>query len=129
MKNLILLAAVCVGAMALPSTANAQRPIERLFSQGMASRGDAWAQRHAGGRPWHGQYYYMPYNSPTGLVVPPNVVTQQTYSWGVAKNAMQPVYHQYGYAATPSFGGPFYATPRWPSHTDQFGVYPVRAPW
>lgn len=26
-------------------------------------------------------------------------------------------------------GGMFQATPYWPSHTDQFGVYPVRSPW
>ena len=26
-------------------------------------------------------------------------------------------------------GFPFQTTPYWPSHTDQFGVYPVRGPW
>ena len=28
-----------------------------------------------------------------------------------------------------SGGGVFKATPYWPTHTDQFGVYPVRGPW
>ena len=26
-------------------------------------------------------------------------------------------------------GDGFYPRPYWPSHTDQFGTYPVRAPW
>jgi hypothetical protein len=26
-------------------------------------------------------------------------------------------------------GAEIHPTPYWPSHTDQFGVYPVRGPW
>lgn len=128
MKNLILLAAF-VACATVASTASAQRPIERVFKQGMATRGDVWAQMHAAGTPWHGQYYYLQYGQPTGLVVPPTAVTEQQYSWGVSQNTMMPIYHQYGLSAAPSTGGLFYGTPRWPSHTRQFGVYPVRAPW
>lgn len=94
-----------------------------------ASRGDAWAQSQAAGTPWHGQYYYLPYGQPTALVVPPTVTMQSNYSWGVSQNTMTPIYHQYGQAAMPSAGGMFYATPRWPSNTNQFGIYPVRGPW
>lgn len=126
MKKSIILGVLALGT-ALPSVAVAQRPLFRGLSP--ATRGDVWAQEMAAGRPWHGQYYYLPYGQPTALVVPPTSVTQQNYSWGVSQNTMTPIYHQYGRTAVPSAGGIFYATPRWPSHTDQFGVYPVRAPW
>ncbi len=129
MKNLVLLGALCVVALAAPSTAMADRPIERLFNLSPATRGNAWAQGYAANQPWHGQYYYLQYGQPTALVVPPNVTMQQNYSWGVSQNTMTPVYHQYGFGGQPSVGGAFYATPRWPSNTNQFGVYPVRAPW
>lgn len=128
MRNLVLLGAL-VACAAVQSTAQAQRPIERLFNGGLATRGDMWAQQHAAGQPWHGQYYYTQYAQPTALVVPPTASMQQNYSWGVSRNTMTPIYHQFGPAATPSAGGAFYATPVWPSHTRQFGVYPVRAPW
>lgn len=80
--------------------------------------------------PWHGNYAYLPWNEPAALVVPPTVQSHSAYSWGVAMTEVRPVWHQYG----PRYpgggrGGPFYSTPRWPSHTDQFGVYPVRGPW
>jgi hypothetical protein len=103
--------------------------MERLLKHDMQNKGDVWAQRHAAYRPWHGNYYYQPYGQPTALVVPPNSVMHQTYSWGVSRNYSLPIYHQFGYQGMPSPGGAFYATPVWPSNTQQFGVYPVRAPW
>lgn len=127
--NIRILLGTLIAGLVLQTTVMAQRPFSRLSGLGPATRGDAWAQQAAAGQPWHGQYYYLPYGQPTALVVPPTAVTQQNYSWGVSQNTMTPIYHQYGYAATPSAGGVFYATPRWPSNTGQFGVYPVRAPW
>jgi len=118
-----------VACLALQSVAAAQRPFSRAMALSPASRGDAWAQQAASSQPWHGQYYYQSYGQPTALVVPPNSMMQQNYSWGVSQNTMTPIYHQFGAAAVPSAGGGFYATPRWPSNTNQFGVYPVRAPW
>ncbi len=129
MKNWILLGALCVAGLATQSTVMAERPGGRKFKAGFAARGDKWAQRHASKRPWHGQNYYLQYGQPTALVVPPTAMMQQNYSWGVSRNTMTPIYHQFGPAAMPSAGGLFYATPNWPSHTRQFGVYPVRAPW
>ena len=129
MKNLTILAALCIAALVSQSTALAQRPIERIFRHDMASKGDAWAQGQANNRPWHGSYYYTQTGQPTALVVPPNAVMQQTYSWGVSRNFSRPIYHQFGYQGMPSAGGAFYATPNWPSSTQQFGVYPVRGPW
>jgi hypothetical protein len=102
----------------------------RLGWLSMASKGDYWAQNQSMQRPWHGEYYYLGTGQPTALVVPPTVVMQQNYSWGVSQNTMTPVYHQFsGHAPTGSGGGIFKATPVWPSHTNQFGVYPVRGPW
>jgi hypothetical protein len=136
MKNLLITATLCTLGLLIPNTASAQypsagiaRPGEAAFNLSLASRGDAWARQHANGRPWHGQYYYLPYGAPTALVVPPRSMMQQNYSWGVSQNTMTPIYHQYGNSGIPSGGGGFYATPVWPSHTRQFGVYPVRAPW
>lgn len=127
--NIRTLLAALIACLALQSAVMAQRPFSRVMGLTPATRGDAWAQKAAAGQAWHGQYYYLPYGQPTALVVPPTSVTQQNYSWGVSQNTMTPIYHQFGAAAVPSAGGAFYATPRWPSNTNQFGVYPVRAPW
>ncbi len=92
--------------------------------------GDYWARNQAAQQPWHGDYYYLKTGQPTALVVPPTIQMQQNYSWGVSQNTMTPVYHQFGQGpASGSAPGVFYATPYWPSHTNQFGVYPVRGPW
>lgn len=129
MRKLSIAAGLLIALAAISSEAAAQGPLGRIINRTPATMGDTWAQQMASGRPWHGQYYYLPYGQPVALVVPPNSVMQQNYSWGVSQNTNTPIYHQYGYAASPSAGGAFYATPRWPSHTGQFGVYPVRAPW
>ena len=136
MKNLIIAATVCIVGLALQREASAQyrsariaQSIERAFDHTLASKGNVWAQQYASQTPWHGQYYYLPYGAPTALVVPPNSMMQQNYSWGVSQNTMTPIYHQYGSMPTQGGGGAFLATPPWPSHTRQFGVYPVRAPW
>lgn len=96
-----------------------------------SSWGDYWARTQANQRPWHGGYYWLRTGQPTALVVPPTVTMQSNYSWGVSQNTMTPVYHQFG--GNPpngaASGGVFRATPYWPTHTDQFGVYPVRGPW
>ena len=92
--------------------------------------GDYWAHNQAMQRPWHGDYYYLKTGQPTALIVSPMVTMQTNYSWGVSQNTMTPVYHQFGQGpASGSGGGMFRATPYWPSHTDQFGIYPVRGPW
>jgi len=96
----------------------------------------AWADRmgryYASQRPWHGPWAYTPYGMPTALVVPPNSKMHTSYAWGVAQSEMIPIYHQFhpyspGGVGYTGYGG--LPTPYWPSHTDQFGVYPVRGPW
>jgi hypothetical protein len=120
LKHVLAFTVMCLFGLISGQTAQAQSP----------GIGDYWAYNYSMVRPWHGQYYYLPYGQPTALVVPPNSTMQQNYSWGVSQNTMTPIYHQFRRPAplTPGYGL-FYATPRWPSHTDQFGVYPVRAPW
>lgn len=103
-----------------------------------AAAGDPYGMTHvwnlnfAADRPWHGAYYNIDYGQPLGLVVPPTAHMRQTYSWGVSQNKMVPIHHQFGRnASSPGVlpPGSFRATPAWPSHTDQFGVYYVRGPW
>lgn len=90
------------------------------------------ALRHAQTMPWHGPYYHMMYGAPLGLVVPPTAEMQTKMGWGVSQSEMVPIYHQF-HRAYPGDGGGgggvFSATPNWPSHTDQFGVYYIRGPW
>ncbi len=129
MKNLILLSTLAFGLTVSAASAHAGRPRQRMLFGTMAARGAAWNEQMAQTRPWHGSYYYLPAGSPVSVVVPPNSVMQQNYSWGVSQNTMTPIPHQYVPELVPATGGPFYATPPWPSHTRQFGVYPVRAPW
>lgn len=91
-----------------------------------------WNRNFAQTRPWHGNYYNQSYGQPTALVVPPTAHMRQTYSWGVSQNLNHPIYHQFGRNASQpgaAARGTFQATPNWPSHTDQFGVYYVRGPW
>ena len=91
-----------------------------------------WAHNYSMDRPWHGPYYNQMYGQPLALIVPPTAHMRQTLSWGVSQNLMYPIHHQYGRGAnSPGVGaqGNFRATPHWPSHTDQFGVYYIRGPW
>ena len=128
MKNLVL--AMTLGFVAI--SAGSVHADGGLFARkhSRPTIGEQWAQTHASSRPWHGNYYYLPYGQPVAMVVPPNAIMQQTYSWGVSQNLMMPTYHQFMPAAVPSAGGAgFYGTPRWPSSTNQFGVYNVRSPW
>lgn len=95
-----------------------------------SSVGDYWAYNQSMSQPWHGDYYWLRTGQPTALVVPPTVTMQSNYAWGVSQNTMTPVYHQFsGKAPNGGGGGVFKATPVWPTHTNQFGVYPVRGPW
>lgn len=91
-----------------------------------------WGERFARTMPWHGGYYYYPWGAPTALVVPPVSNMQTSLSWGVSQTSMMPIYHQFGrpYPGEGAGAGTsFQGTPRWPSHTDQFGVYYIRGPW
>lgn len=78
---------------------------------------------------WHGSYYHSAWGQPVAMVVPPTVRWQSHYQWGVPSTRVTPVFHQFhrGFLA-PVEHPVFMPTPRWPSSTDQLGVYPVRGP-
>jgi hypothetical protein len=98
-----------------------------------ARRADVVSRYYAAQRPWHGPYAYTQWGTPVALVVPPNSKMHTSWSWGVSQSEMIPIYHQFhrDYPGGLALGGgaQINPTPYWPSHTDQFGVYPVRGPW
>jgi hypothetical protein len=100
------------------------------------ARGDWRAAQAAARQSWHAGYYHTGWGVPVALMVPPTARMQTRWSWGVAQATTVPIYHQferpYPTAVVAGEGVPGVAslpTPRWPSHTDQFGVYYVRGPW
>jgi hypothetical protein len=105
-----------------------------LALAGRADKAEAgcWAARFAAITPWHAGYYHTAWGTPVALVVPPHVKMHREMGWGVCQTSMLPIYHQYGrsYPGQYDFSDvQLLPTPRWPSHTDQFGVYYVRGPW
>ena len=91
-----------------------------------------WNETQAQSREWHGNYNHWRYNQPTALVVPANSSYQMTYGWGVGNNRSLPIHHQFGRRSAGILGGGIGSgrrTPLFPSHSDQIGVYGVRAPW
>ena len=131
MKSLCRYALVCVAL----ATTLAERPAQAVYPYHgyHARRADIIARYYAAQRPWHGPYAYTQWGTPVALVVPPNSKMHTSWSWGVAQSEMVPIYHQFhrDYPGGMAIGGGanINATPYWPSHTDQFGVYPVRGPW
>ena len=116
---LTLAATITLG---LASTAHADK--HRLI--------DRWALRFARTQNWHGAYGHDAYGQPVGLIVPPIVQMQVGMGWGVSQSSMTPIYHQYRRPFPGYVEGDVrqtYATPNWPSHTDQMGVYYIRGPW
>jgi hypothetical protein len=103
------------------------------------ARADWIASQRAMTQSWHAGYSHTGWGAPVALVVPPTARMQTRMGWGVSQSTVTPIYHQferpYPSAMTadgttmPGMCLPLQPTPRWPSHTDQFGVYYVRAPW
>ncbi|MBC8871305.1 MAG: hypothetical protein H8E44_17905 [Planctomycetes bacterium] len=100
------------------------------------ARADWMAAQQAANMSWHAGYYHTATGAPVALMVSPHARMHTRWSWGVAQSSMYPLYHQFErpYPGPVSGGAaagiePLRPTPRWPSHTDQFGVYYVRGPW
>ncbi|MFW6170941.1 MAG: hypothetical protein ACODAD_10665 [Planctomycetota bacterium] len=130
MKKILI--CLIVGATALILVEHKARAGDRRLIRGRRAIANRWGERFARTMPWHGEYYYHPQGAPTALVVPPVANMQTRHGWGVAQTEMVPIYHQFSrpYPGTSTGQGrAFRPTPRWPSHTDQFGVYYVRGPW
>jgi hypothetical protein len=101
----------------------------RLFNRG--PRANRVSENFAAVSPWHGGYYHWQWGQPLALVVPPTANTRGSLSWGVGQTEVNNIHHQFK-RSYPGDGGDFsqfQATPYWPSHTDQFGVYYIRGPW
>ncbi len=99
-----------------------------------ALRADWIAQQRAAQMSWHAGYYHTQSGGPVPLMVPPTIRSHTRWGWGVAQTTVEPLYPQFrrsypGGSGQPGLLSPLRPTPRWPSHTDQFGVYPVRGPW
>lgn len=92
--------------------------------------GNRLAARHCG-EEWACGYYHTMWGQPVALIVPPTAEAQTHWNWGVAQTAVTPIWAQF----SRQYPGPYYGgrgflpTPRWPSSTDQFGIYYVRGPW
>ncbi len=84
------------------------------------------------GCPWHGGYYNTSWGMPVALVVPPYAEAQFSWGWGVGNTRVSPICPQFhrNWPGPAGYNrGAFRPTPRWPSDTDQFGVYYVHSPW
>jgi hypothetical protein len=104
----------------------------QITTVALGAQADRVAARHSQSMPWHGSYYNIGWGSPIALIVPPTAHMQTNWGWGVSQSTMTPIYHQFQRAYPgDSEGGAnaFQATPFWPSHTSQFGVYYVRGPY
>ncbi len=119
--------------MFVTATAFASLFASRAEAIGPKERADKHARYQAQQMPWHGEYYHTAHGYAVPLVVPPTARTHTEWAWGVAQSEVTPIHHQF---RRPYFGEteggegyPFRATPNWPSHTRQFGVYYVRGPW
>jgi hypothetical protein len=93
----------------------------------------AWNQNEQNVYAWHGGHQNWRWGTPTALVVPPTAAYGTSYAWGVGQVRSTPIHHQFGRGGAAMLGGSgegaFQNTPYWPHSTDQFGIYPVRAPW
>ncbi len=117
-RNLLILAAVsAVVVLGMLAEARAIEPSNARFTQCY---------------PWHGGYYNTAWGAPVALVVPPTAESHTGYGWGVGNTRVTRIRHQFHR----NWPGPgtndrrsFRHTPRWPSDTDQFGIYYIRGPW
>lgn len=97
-----------------------------------ATRQHQWNYQQAQGYPWHGDYSYWKYGTPTAVVLPPTAAFISDYQWGVGRTTSTPIHHQFQHQSFGGAGGQAGGarwTPYWPHHTRQFGLYGVRAPW
>ena len=107
-------------------------PVYAYSNSGLrAGRTHSWNQGLQNSYSWHGDYNTWRFGQPTAVVVPPTASYQSTYAWGVGQTRSTPIHHQFGRGGGSSGGsaGGFQNTPYFPSNTNQFGYYPVRANW
>ena len=112
----ILFAATCVGSASAGG-----------HHYGHWDRGANW---HNANRSWHNNYYRADWGHPVAVIVPPTVNFQTNYGWGVGRNRVTPIHHQFGRAyVDPVTGTVTNPAPAWPSDTSMMGSYYIRGPW
>lgn len=89
------------------------------------------ATRRAPTTTWHGGYYDAAWGMPVGVVVPPKPRTQTNWGAGVGGTTVTPIVPRFS-PGDPGLSiyrrSDFQPTPPWPSNTNQFGDYYIRAP-
>jgi len=119
-KHVLILAALVVASAAV--TCQKASAVEKTWMGAIADQRATWYS-------WHGGYRHTAWGGPVALVVPPTAEHHTEYGWGVTNTRVVPIYHQFKRPYYGGGGGPFRATPPWPSDTTQFGVYYIRGPW
>jgi hypothetical protein len=131
MKKMLIAAAL--GVMALLATAGSAQA--QCPNGDCGNGGGGWG----GGPTWHGAYAHSAYGGPVALVVPHRARKHTNYMWGNPSTNTTHIRSRFGAGngggdcgsyggGGGGYAGGIYPTPAWPSHTDQFGVYYVRAP-
>lgn len=129
MIRCISITLVALTLLAAPALAGSPRGRSPLKMYSDYNRGARWFNANV---PWHAPYAHPYWKQPMAMVAPPNAGMQTSYSWGVGRTRMSPIYHQFTrpyVAPGGGMGGAASAAPNWPSSTQQQGVYYVRGPW
>ena len=113
---------VMIGMFATSDTAQAKK----------RDRIKQWERERANATPWNGAYRHQAYSTPLAVIVPPTATTYRSLGWGVSKNVVSPLYHQFQLGAPRARKagyGPYKSLPMYPSSSDQYGAYYIRGPW
>lgn len=125
MKRLL---AIVVAAAALTACG----PIGQAAAREPNCKGAAACRCQKCQKSWNRGYYHTAWGVPVALVVPPTAEVQTHWGWGVGNTRVTPICPQFkrDYPGDGAYTrGGYWATPNWPSDTDQFGVYYIRGPW
>jgi len=124
MRCRLMIASVLAVALSLCGCLIGQAGDNTFFGRRAAQRAQSYS--------WCGGYCNATWGAPIAVVVPPTAEFQTHWGWGVGNTRVTPIDHQF----TRNWPGPAQGgglllnpTPRWPSDTDQFGMYYIRGPW
>lgn len=124
----LLLPILAVTLFASAATAGAPGGRQYLKMYTHYNRAARW---HNANTQWHRNYAHPHWQQPVALIAPPIANMQSSWSWGVGRTRMVPIYHQFTrpHVNASGGGGELSAAPNWPSSTMHQGVYYVRGPW
>ena len=120
MNRLLSLAILVVAVFAGSATAGGKHYTH-------SNRGARWYNANT---QWHGAHAHNFWKQPTAMIAPPTAGWQSTWSWGVGRTRMHPIYHQFTRPyVSPGGGGVVSPAPNFPPSTAHQGVYYIRGPW